>query len=310
MEEEIKSFINYISIELNLSNNTISSYKKDLIQLNEFLTSKKIFDLSIFKNQDIEDFCMNLSKNQISGRSIQRKLSAINHFFNFLVDEGVIKSNPIKDISKPKNIKKIPNFLTEDDILRLSEIAEENKTIDGVRNYCILKLLFSSGMRVSEVAKLPLSSIVFLNSKMTEIKSLIRVIGKGNKERSIPINKECIDAILNYLKIRDEFSIKDDNKFLFPSRKGGSISRVYIGLMLKNLARMANINEEKVHPHAFRHSIALKLLNGGMNIRYLQEFLGHKDISTTAIYTNINQKEVSKLVNNFHPLGDFYKKKI
>lgn len=304
MEEFLERFLQYCNFELNLSKNTISAYKTDLSNFFGFLLKNNVNSPDLITNDNVEEYCIFLEKNKISARSIQRKISSINSLMKFLYEEGVISHNPITDIQKPKIAKKIPHFLNDFEIERLIKIALEQNSPDGIRNACIISILFASGMRVSELVNLPLSAIKSTCSNEKAINS-INVIGKGNKERIVPISKQAEEMLQKYLAIRHEFLVEKKNgKWLFPSRKGANISRVFVGLMLKNLAKMANIDEYKVHPHSFRHSIAIKLLSKGMNIRDVQEILGHSDIATTAIYTHINPREIVNFVNEFHPFNE------
>ncbi len=297
----MQKFLQYCTLELGLSNNTLAAYRVDLHGFCEFLNQNSLIYPEDISNSAIEDFCVSLQKKSIAGRSIQRKISAINSFVKFLCEEEIIPVNPITDIQKPKILQKLPHFLTKEEINKLISCSQEQNSDEGARNTCIILLLFASGMRISELVNLPISAITYSNS---QIQPIIRVIGKGNKERIVPISTLAIEILGKYLEIRHKWIISGKNeKWLFPSRKGGNISRVFVGLMLKNLARMANIPEEKVHPHAFRHSIALQLVNGGMDIRLVQEILGHSDISTTAIYTQVNPQEMINLVEKFHPMA-------
>jgi len=300
MDKLLIKFFQYCKIELNLSKNTISAYKTDLLHFLQYLSIQNINNVNEISTILIEDYCIELSKLQQKSTSINRKISSISHFMKFLIQEDEIIKNPTLKIQKPKNETTIPNFLTKNEIDKLINTCNEQNTNDGTRNACIIALLYAGGMRVSELVSLKLSDISFINEN--DINNKIRITGKGNKERIVPINNIAKDLLQKYLKIRKKMK-NSDSQFLFQSIKSGNISRVFVGLMLKNLALMCNIDKNKVHPHAFRHSIALTLVNSGMDIRLVQEFLGHKDISTTAIYTQVNQKEIIELIEKFHPMG-------
>lgn len=296
--EHLNNFLLYCRIELSLSQNTISSYKSDLEDLFVFLQTK---DIKAVSKRKIEQYCMDLSRRGYKTSSINRKLSSILHFTKYLFESGVIDSNFSINISKIKDSRKIPDFLTKEQVDKLIKTATESE-VNGLQNGTIVSLLYASGGRISEIVNLKLSSLEF--DGKNKIKPYIRLHGKGDKDRVVPIDNKTKDILEKYLSTVDR-----SNGFLFPSRKKSSktgkiipISRVYVGLTLKNIATSAGIDLKLVHPHTFRHSIAVHLLNNGMDIRVIQEFLGHKDISTTAIYTHIKTKEMESLIENHHRL--------
>ena len=287
---------------MNLSKNTIDSYKNDLSQFNAFC-NKKIKEISKVDKKFINEFVLSLSKKKFSNASLNRKVSSLKNFFNYLFDDDILKFNPIIDFIKAKQEKKMPNFLSQDEINKIISIVSEDKSHNGMRNLCLIRILSSSGIRISELVSLKIDAIQWIDREKFIIKPILNILGKGNKERIVIIDDLTLDALHDYLQIRKHYVKKDKYNYLFPSKNNSHITRVYVGLLLKKFARMANIDIKKVHPHAFRHSVALKLLNGGMNIRYIQEFLGHSDISTTAIYTKINPTDLIKFVENFHSIN-------
>ncbi|QED23860.1 site-specific tyrosine recombinase/integron integrase [Candidatus Deianiraea vastatrix] len=284
----VEKFLKYCKIELNLSKNTLIAYKKDLENFMEYLPSD--IEIVNVKNTDIENYFLTIKQNsKCRASSICRKISTLSHFFKFLISENIINTSPIINIQKPKKESHIPHFLTDEEVAKMIEVAKEDEK-NGKKHAAIIALLFASGMRVSELCVLKISQL--------EIdKSQIRVIGKGNKERIVPVSNNAISILNEYLEDLQS------SIFLFPSVRSNHISRIHVGNILKNIAKMANIDAKKVHPHALRHSIALKLVNSGMDLRLVQEFLGHKDISTTAIYTHVNSKEIVDLVKKYHPMS-------
>ncbi len=294
MLDFLPKFIQFCKLEKNLSKNTISSYRSDILDFLQFSKSDKIVE-------NIQNYSIDLSKRGQKATSINRKISAISQFMRFLFENKYIDENPIKSIKKPKNEKKIPDFLSSSEVEKLIKGAIEFDIKNGIRNACIISLLYASGGRVSEVCGLKFSSFEFLNLEKTRIKQAVRLFGKGGKERICPIDKNTVLVLQDYFELLAKHEQK--GQYIFESKLGKPISRVYVGLMLKKIARFCGFDEGKVHPHTMRHSIAIKLLEGGMDIRVLQEFLGHRDISTTAIYTHINKSEVIKLVENYHPMG-------
>lgn len=296
MKNFLELFLKHCSVERNLSKNTIDAYGNDLLEYVRFL-DQNTYELD---SSGFEKFLINLTERGHSARSLNRKISSINQFYKFLFQNKYIDKNPVLNFQKPRSEVKIPHFLSQEEVDRLIASSIEFDKINGLRNAVIISLLYASGGRVSEVCGLKFSAFEFEDLENRLIKPQVLLFGKGSRERICPISKNAVDLIQRYISNLEDISGSDS---LFPSKNNKPISRIYVGLMLKKAALLAGVDKKKVHPHALRHSIALKLLHGGMDIRVLQEFLGHKDISTTAIYTNINKSEVMKLVQDFHPLG-------
>lgn len=318
----INNFINKIRSEDGLAKNTIISYKKDLELLSFFLSNKSISFIDL-KKYDFLNYLEFIDKQKLKINSILRKLSCFRHFFNFLEIENFITESPIKNISAPKKNKNLPKFLTESEInIILDGLALDNSEY-GVKMSCMVEMLYSSGLRVSELTNLPISSIQF---KGNEIDNFLIIKGKGNKERMVPINESAKKSLNKYLILRKNLGLDYSNWLFLGNVRSNKnkirnkkynldlllkhdkpISRQGFHKMLKELARRFNINPARIHPHVFRHSFATHLINRGADLRMIQELLGHNDISTTEIYTNISENKLKDAVFNNHPLINFIK---
>lgn len=290
--EAIKEYRQYLIVEKGLSKNTIIAYVSDLkkfsIYLNESYQIKEICDLS---KEHIRLYLKELSKRN-SSTSVARKLVSLRMFFNFLVKEKIVDVNIISNFDLPKTNKKLPVVLS---ITEMQQILESIKIDDhiGCRNRCMLELMYATGLRVSELINLNVSSI---NLYM----GYIKVIGKGDKERIVPIG-DVVKRILNiYLnQYRDKF-IKKESSLLFFNNHGNKLNREEFYIILKQVIEQTPINK-KVSPHTIRHSFATHLLENGADLRSIQELLGHSDISTTTIYTHISNQKIKKEYQQFHP---------
>jgi integrase/recombinase XerD len=317
----IIEFAQNLSIEKGLSQNTIISYKNDLMLLGKFL-EKNNKNLTNCCQEDIVNYLKKLFLDQISASSQSRKISTFKHFFKFTLSENIIKSDPSVNLELPKKKIKITSHLSEKEILKLLTHLEKDKSEFGVRLNAIMEILYASGLRVSELINLEISTIgKYIDEKGREqYKNYLITKGKGNKERIIPLNKSALIILKKYLKLRQEKGC-GQSKWIFPGHirnKKDSISyqksrikvdapitrhRVY--QMLKDLAVEVGIDSKRISPHIIRHSFATHLLNNGMDLRTLQEFLGHSDISTTQIYTHIVENKLKKLLEEKHPLKDW-----
>ncbi|MDI6758641.1 MAG: site-specific tyrosine recombinase XerD [Candidatus Omnitrophota bacterium] len=293
MEELIDTFLNYLSVERGLSNNTLVSYKKDLSCYTDFLKKQHIDALAKVTKNNITDFMFFQKDNGLSSNSISRRLSAIRMFHRFLVRERLLKVDPSNLIDSPKLWKKIPQTVSYDEAdALLSQPNARDK--QGLRDKAILEVLYATGMRVSEVAALLINNLNF------DI-GFLRCIGKGNKERIIPLGKKAITSLKRYLEAGRPALLKDKNlDILFLSRFGKKISRQSLWKIIKKYARIAGI-KKPLKPHALRHSFATHMLEGGADLRSVQEMLGHTDISTTQIYTHIDKERLKGIHKMFHP---------
>ena len=280
----INDFLLYLEMDLNYSKNTINTYENSLNILNKSIKR----DLLKLNSNDIEKFIITLD---LEPSSISNYLSSFKTFYNFHIKLGNIKTNPIDVIDTPKLIKKLPTYLTVKEVDKLLDI--EIKDAFSARNKSLLELLYSSGLRISE-----LISLEFKNIDLNEC--IIRVMGKGSKERIVPINDIAIKYLKIYVKNYRQILVKkEQNNYIYLNNHGKQMTRQGVYKMLKKLAVEKGIKKE-VSPHTIRHSIATHMLENGADLRMIQEFLGHSDISTTQIYTHLtNQKLKSDYMEYF-----------
>ena len=289
-----KEFENYLKLERNLSVNTISSYLSDLKKLINYLNTKDInINPEKIKTKNIREFLYYQSKN-IKSSSLGRLISSLNIFFEYLLIEGLIKENPVEKIEHPKIGLKIPTTLTTSEIDKLIKKVSLNKN-NGLRNETIIEILYSCGLRVSELINLKVSDL-FLRE------SIIKILGKGNKERFIPISSIAKNLVLKYInEVRSLLNIKKGfEDTLFINNRGKKLSRVMIYLILNNAAIETRINK-KISPHVLRHSFATHLIENGADIISIQKMMGHENIITTEKYLHVKKKHLIESVLKFHP---------
>ncbi len=300
MQELIHSYISNKSLSEGISENTSKSYKSDLEHFVSYLKTKKVYKpVSISKNVVMKYF-ETLKSDSIKNSSFARKVSSVKGFILYFIDIRMIAENPLSSYKPPKKEAKLPKFLTDDEIHAIINVINEiNFTKNFLQFKCLFMLMYHSGMRVGEAVKLPLSAIKYkyVDGKISDIENYIIITGKGNKERMIPISGETKNDIKKYLASR----VKEKSKYLFHSRNN-HLTRQTAWMWIKKATMLAGLDISKVSPHKLRHSIAVHLIKNGMDVRLLQEILGHEDISTTSIYTQLNDDEITKLVHNHHPL--------
>ncbi len=294
MKEHIESFISSLKEERNLSPYTTKNYKIDLKQLLNYLSSKGSLFLtpSRIDHEVARRFLIYLEKQRYSRRSLARKIAACRSLFKYLVREGEAKVNPFKLISTPKLKKKLPNFLYMDEINRLLEKPSPSSP-RGLRDRAILELLYATGIRISELIKLTTSDV-----DLTEGEA--RVLGKGRKERIVLLGSEAIKALKKYLAQGRRPLNKLGRKPLFISRQGSPLSERSVQRMISHYSRKAGIGR-RVTPHTLRHTFATHLLEGGADLRSVQELLGHGSLSTTQMYTHITKERLKSIYDSFHP---------
>ena len=287
----IKSFSTYLRLERSLSTNTIESYSNDLNKLSDFLTPKSISATKVRLN-DLKDFISSVSE-ILSETSQSRIISAIKSFYKFLLIENLIQIDPSENLVSPKIGRKLPNVLTIEEINLIINSVESNNV--GIRNRTIIEIIYGCGLRVSELTNLLLSNL-FLKQ------GYIKIVGKGNKERLSPIGSLATDSLNDFLtnvrptlKINDKFS---DHVFI--NNRGTSLSRSMIFKMIKKYTLKANIDKD-ISPHSLRHSFATHLVEGGANLRAVQEILGHSSITTTEIYTHLDSDYLRSNLVEYHP---------
>lgn len=293
---ELNQFIQFISLEKGLSDNTKMSYKHDLKQFAEFLSSKSILNFTNAVPQNVSDFLQLLDDIGLSVTSRSRYLSSIRMLYKYLFSSGITDKNITDVIDLPKTSRKLPDTLTIEDINNILEQPDTNKPA-GIRDRAILETLYACGLRVSELCNLKQRDVI-------SEAEIVRVFGKGSKERIVPIGNSALKWITEYIKKARHLFIKksDTDDILFLNQRGSKLSRMSIWKLLDISARAAEINVH-VHPHMLRHSFATHLLEGGADLRAVQEMLGHSDISTTQIYTHLDRDYIKEVHKTFHPRG-------
>ncbi|NLI55690.1 site-specific tyrosine recombinase XerD [bacterium] len=284
------SFLSYIELEKEYSKNTISSYKNDLDDFKEFLTKIDKDPIEIDK-KDIFNYLVFLSKKKLKPASLRRKISALRSFYKFLIREELIENDPTIDLTLPKKDKVLPDVISVEEIEKLINIIPE-KGFKGKRDKALIELLYSSGLRVSEIINLKINEIDLKNG-------YLKCFGKGSKERIVPFGSFAKDLLIEYIEERDKNNINSD--LLFVTKKGKKIVRQEINNILNRYAKKSKL-KKKIHPHMLRHSFATHLLERGADLRSVQELLGHVDISTTQIYTHLTKEHLREVYMNSHPL--------
>ena len=292
----LKEYLTVLKLEKNLSGNTIASYKNDLSSFYKFLIEYNINDPSEIKTDHIRVFFNSLKDIGLASSSAARYFSSLKGYFNYLYTSKYIAINPMEKISSPKLSKNLPSVLSVsevDQILAKPDVKDKF----GLRDKALLEIFYACGLRVSELINLKLSSLYF-------DEEIIRVFGKGSKERFVPIGRSAIKWTFKYIKTSRPLLIKGlkSENYLFLNNRGSKLSRMGIWKIVNKYAAEAEINKE-VHPHTFRHSFATHLLEGGADLRAVQEMLGHADISTTQIYTHIDREYIKQEHKQFHPRG-------
>ena len=292
--QAIKDYKSYLKIERGLSLNSIVSYENDTLSLKNYILDNKIKESPIECTPDtVNSFIYNFSKKN-SPRSQARKISGLKSFFKFLVFEGYSKSSPMSNIESPKLGRKLP------DILNVEEISQMISSINikekfGQRNKTIIEILYGTGIRVSELIELKISNIFFKEN-------LIRVLGKGDKERFVPIGLKAKKSIIDYINNDRKYQKIEEssNDILILSKYGKKITRHMIFTLIKNISKKSGITK-KISPHTFRHSFASHLLKNGADLRTIQLILGHENITTTEIYTHLDSKHLLNVMKKYHP---------
>ncbi len=293
MKELIEDFLNYLSVERGLSPNTIIAYRRDLRKYVQALKRRGISRADDVKRQDISQFMEKQKNDGLSVTSICRSLAAIKTFHRFLTRERLAKEDPTNLVETPKLWKRVPDVLTAAEVEAMIQAAK-GKGWQQIRDVAILELLYGSGMRVSELVDLRVENV---NLDV----GYVRCIGKGRKERIVPIGKSARKALKQYLDgVRKKLVKKTFSNSLFVSRLGKKISRQSIWKIIKKYAKKAKI-KKTIKPHTLRHSFATHLLERGADLRSVQEMLGHADISTTQIYTHVDRERLKSIHRQFHP---------
>lgn len=291
----ITQFKNYLKLERALATNSIDAYTRDVTKLMEFLDmSKKIHDPLQVKPIDLLDFIKFIHELGLSPHSQARIVSGIKGFYKYLSYENFISTDPSELLELPRLGRKLPDTLSIHEIDLLFEAIDMSKA-SGPRDRAMAETLYSAGLRVSELVNLKISNIY-------DDIGFLRILGKGNKERLTPIGKSALKFIKSYqYEVRNHVHIKPGHEdYLFLNRLGSRISRVSIFTLIKNLVLRAGIRK-KISPHTFRHSFATHLIEGGADLRAVQEMLGHESITTTEIYTHLDRNYLKQMIKEFHP---------
>ena len=288
MKKELDNFYEYLTSK-NYSINTISSYKKDLNQFCDYCKNKSVKGIDY---QFIRSYLFFLYDKKYTSKSISRHISSLKSFFKYLTQNEIIKTNPMTLISNPKVEKKLPNYLNYKDLETILSIPDRNDVL-GLRNALILELLYSCGVRVSELVNIKLSDIDFNNNR-------IIILGKGNKERIVLYGKVCSDLLSDYISNSRNLLIKENNDYLLLNKFGNKITDRAIRMIIDDVIKKSSL-KLKVSPHTFRHTFATHLLNEGADLKIVQDLLGHKNISTTGIYTHVSNERLRKVYLDAHP---------
>ena len=294
IEKNLEEFIRYLRIERNTSFYTIQNYEIDLRQYFNILTKMRISTIEKINRLHMRNYLSILQKKGYKKSSIKRKISAIRSFFNFLLRERKVDKNPLTYIRSPRIEKRIPTFLDEEEIKTLLEMPREN-TFLGLRDKVILEVLYSTGIRVSELVSLNLQDLDFLGE-------MIRIRGKGNKQRTTPIGSIALGLLTKYLPLREKFlkELKTFHEAIFINARGRRLSTRSVCRIIGNYIKLTGIKKH-ITPHTLRHTFATHLLNAGCGLRDVQEMLGHVNISTTQIYTHLTTTKIKKVYERTHP---------
>tara|TARA_B100000768_G_scaffold92921_1_gene86908 strand:- start:224 stop:1117 length:894 start_codon:yes stop_codon:yes gene_type:complete len=292
-ETSIKGFKSYLQIERSLSDNSVQAYIRDVKKFANYAILIKLSELKVTRT-DISNFLAQINQEDISSRSQARIISGIKAFYKYLIIEDYLKINPTELIESPKIGLKLPDTLTLIEIDKLI-LAVDLSNNQGERNRAILETLYSCGLRVSELVNLQLSNIHFKEG-------YLKVTGKGNKERLAPIGGRAIKYLTIYInEFRNHQNIKKGNEdFVFLNNRGAKLTRVMIFLIIQKLTKSIGL-KKKISPHTFRHSFATHLIEGGADLRAVQEMLGHESITTTEIYTHLDNEYLRSNIIQFHP---------
>ncbi|WP_144933183.1 tyrosine recombinase XerC [Paenibacillus sp. 32O-W] len=293
MQAWVDGFLRYLEAERNASPHTLNNYAKDLQQFVLFLEQQQIDSPATVTYLNVRMFLAKLNEQEYAKRSVSRKLSALRTFYTYLLREGLVESSPFSYIRTPKQDKKLPKFLYVEQMEALLG-APDTDTPIGLRDRAIMELLYASGIRVSELVRLDLSSIDLDNG-------IALVYGKGAKERYVPIGEPAVDAIRMYKEQAREALVKaGDEDALFVNYAGGRLTDRSVRRMLdKYITQVAGV--QSISPHMFRHSFATHMLEAGADLRTVQELLGHVNLSTTQIYTHVTKDHLQSIYNSAHP---------
>ena len=292
MEAQIRSFLSYLRVEKGLSTNTLNAYRRDLEKFAAF-AAKRGLTLDQFTHSNVIDFLRTLYLRKLDSRTVARHLVTIRHLFRFAFTEGMIKENPAANVAAPKFRRSLPEFLSVTEVDRLLRQPDISTTV-GLRDKAMIELLYSTGLRVSELCGLKAADIQLEAG-------CLRCIGKGSKERLVPVGRAALELVMQYMKTsRPEILGEKTSPYLFPTRIGTAINRIAFWKILGAYGRKAGLRKA-LTPHMLRHSFATHLLDRGADLRSVQMMLGHADIATTQIYTHVVEERLKQVYKAHHP---------
>lgn len=296
MEEFLKEYLTILRFEKNLSDNTIKSYQNDIKHFFTFCSLHHITDLNNIKPGIVSKFFETERNKGKDSATSARYMSSLKGFFGYLEDNNYVENNPTEKLMSVKKSRKLPSVLLFEEVEKILNIPNTEDLV-GLRDKAILELFYSSGLRVSELINLKINDLFFSDE-------VVRVFGKGSKERIVPLGSSAIHWLNEYLK-RSRTSLEKKSRsqdYVFLNKRGTKLSRMWIWKIVNQCSKDAGITKE-IHPHTFRHSFATHLLEGGADLRAVQEMLGHADISTTQIYTHIDREYIKQVHRDHHPRG-------
>ena len=289
-DSDLRSFFNYLYIEKGLSKNTIEAYKNDIGDFISWTKKKKIIDYKFVNESQINKYIANLFKKNLKSSSVNRKISSLKIFYIYLVKKRQINSSPLSEIISPKKEQYLPSSMSESEVEKLLQSPDCSKKIEN-RDKAMIEMLYATGMRISEL----------VNLKITDVdidRSVLKVLGKGSKERLIPFGEKALDSLNSYLKERKNSNAKE----VFISNRGTKMSRTAFWQRIKIYLSREGL-KDSISPHTLRHAFATHLLNRGADLRSVQLLLGHSDLSTTQIYTHIAKQRLGEVLKKHHPRG-------
>lgn len=298
-DKTISSYQMHLKLEQGLSDNSVQAYVRDVQKLEYFISQQAIpIELSQIEMNHIESFLTYLYDLGIAYNSQARIISGLRSFFDFLMLEQRVLKNPMQWIEAPKHIRHLPDVISVEEIDLMLSCIDQTKS-ESLRNHALLEILYSCGLRVSELVNLKFEDL-FLDE------DYLRITGKGNKQRFVPISQTAKTYLNNYTQQQRLLQIpqKNHESYVFLNRRGRKLTRVMVFIIIKDLALKANI-KKSISPHTFRHSFATHLVEGGADLRAIQEMLGHESITTTEIYTHLSQKFLREAIQKFHPRNNF-----
>jgi integrase/recombinase XerD len=293
----LENFLEMMAAERGAARATLSAYETDIKDFFKFLKS---MDPTKVVSRNLQDYL--ITQNQYSATTVARRVSSLRQFYKFLMNEEVITENPTILLETPRNRRKLPSALSEEEVELLLKESKRWRGAEGIRISALLEVLYATGFRVSELVSLRLNTVIEV---LKNDKPFLMIRGKGNKDRIVPLTPAAIEALRTYLTVRPSFlAKKKESPWLFPSfSREGHLTRQRFGQLLKELSLKAGLNPSLLSPHTIRHAFATHLLRHGANLMVVQKLLGHSDISTTQIYTHVAQDDLAQMIEVYHPLS-------